>query len=292
VFDVRYHALSLVAVLIALALGLLLGVAIGDKELVSSAESDLRGNLRRDVVKARDEADGLRRDLAERRRIERDDFFPVMVGDRLTGDIGVVVFGRPSDALVRRIDQAVEAAGGRLVSVSVIAEPLDLAALGAAARGTPYEGLQDQPELAGRFGREVGVGMSAGGRLFRTVRTALTRRSSGRVVPLNGVVVVRDPPTLDEPDATVAREFEDGLIDGLTSRATQVVGAETTEAKDSQVRWFQDHRVASVDDLDLLEGQVALVLALAGDRGTFGIKPTADSLLPSVATRSSTVPGR
>ena len=34
-FDVRYHALSLAAIFIALVVGLLLGVAIGDKELVS-----------------------------------------------------------------------------------------------------------------------------------------------------------------------------------------------------------------------------------------------------------------
>jgi hypothetical protein len=36
-FDYRYHALSLAAVLFALALGVLIGVAIGDSNLVSSA---------------------------------------------------------------------------------------------------------------------------------------------------------------------------------------------------------------------------------------------------------------
>ena len=45
-FDVRYHALSLAAIFIALVVGLLLGVAIGDKELVSSARNDVR-NMRR-----------------------------------------------------------------------------------------------------------------------------------------------------------------------------------------------------------------------------------------------------
>jgi len=39
-FDFRYHALSLVSVFLALVLGLLLGVAIGDRGLVSSAERD------------------------------------------------------------------------------------------------------------------------------------------------------------------------------------------------------------------------------------------------------------
>jgi ABC-type proline/glycine betaine transport system permease subunit len=33
-FDFRYHALSLVAVFMALVIGILLGIAIGDKGLV------------------------------------------------------------------------------------------------------------------------------------------------------------------------------------------------------------------------------------------------------------------
>ena len=48
-FDFRYHALSLVAVFVALAVGLLLGVAIGDAGLVSSGEQNLREDLRGDV---------------------------------------------------------------------------------------------------------------------------------------------------------------------------------------------------------------------------------------------------
>ena len=47
-FDFRYHALSLAAVFIALVVGLLLGVAIGDKELVSGARQELRDSLRAD----------------------------------------------------------------------------------------------------------------------------------------------------------------------------------------------------------------------------------------------------
>ena len=53
--DFRYHALSLVAVFLALAIGIVLGVTIGDS-LVSDAERALRGNLRADVEKAHGDA--------------------------------------------------------------------------------------------------------------------------------------------------------------------------------------------------------------------------------------------
>ena len=51
-FDFRYHALSLVAVFLALGIGIVLGVTIGDS-LVSDAEKNIRASLRGDVVDAK-----------------------------------------------------------------------------------------------------------------------------------------------------------------------------------------------------------------------------------------------
>ena len=58
-FDYRYHALSLAAVLFALALGVLIGVAIGDTNLVSSAKNGVVHNLQSEVGEARTQAEGL-----------------------------------------------------------------------------------------------------------------------------------------------------------------------------------------------------------------------------------------
>jgi Copper transport outer membrane protein, MctB len=66
-----------------------------------------------------------------------------------------------------------------------------------------------------------------------------------------------------------------------------VVGVELSTTQPTQIPWYQEKNVSSVDDLDAQAGQAALVYALAGDRGTFGEKPTADSLLPGVTTSAS-----
>jgi len=70
-FDFRYHALSLVAVFLALMIGLLLGVAIGDRGLVSGAERNLRGSLRADVRRSRAQSADLRSQLIEQRRVQQ-----------------------------------------------------------------------------------------------------------------------------------------------------------------------------------------------------------------------------
>lgn len=62
------------------------------------------------------------------------------------------------------------------------------------------------------------------------------------------------------------------------------MGVELTGNQVSEVPWYKEKGLSSVDDLDALPGQTALAYALAGDRGTFGVKSTADSLLPTVTT--------
>jgi hypothetical protein len=290
VFDFRYHALSLVAVFIALTVGLVLGVAIGDQGLVSSAEKDLRASLRRNVVAARADAVNALKALTERRRIEEDDFFPVMVGDRLSAErIGVVAFGDVPDSLVQNTKAALDGTGARFASVSVVGEPLDLAAIAAASGKTRYAKLVKKPVLAGRLGRKVGEQLAVGGKFLGQIQGSIFRRStsSGALGGLEGVVLVHRSPTLDGRDGRVAVLFEDGVVDGLRNHGVRVVGAEGSEQQPSAIPWFKEHRLASVDNIDQLEGRVALVLTLAGEQGTFGVKSTADALLPSVVDRPS-----
>jgi hypothetical protein len=78
--DFRYHALSLVAVFLALAIGIVLGVTVGDS-LVSDAERSLRGQLRSDVDKAHSDAADARAELTGRDRM-LDQLYPGMVETR------------------------------------------------------------------------------------------------------------------------------------------------------------------------------------------------------------------
>ena len=71
-FTPRYHAISLVAVFLALGIGVLLGVAIGEEGIVSGASRDLEKSLRGDLDQARSRNTELRRELAQRRGYERD----------------------------------------------------------------------------------------------------------------------------------------------------------------------------------------------------------------------------
>lgn len=273
----RYHALSLVAVILALVIGLLLGVAIGDKGLVSSAERDIRASLREDVRQAQDERDEARQRLEQRLAIE-EEAYPALVENRLAGmRIAVIELGGSSDRMVDLTRDALAGSGARLTSVSVIREPLDLESLAKDARGTRYERLDVDPDLVRPFGARIGIQFTQGGDLLTAVRASLLEQGSGTLDGADGVVVVRHERDLDDPaQADALEQFETGLMRGLRAEGTPVVGVEATDSEPSQIEWFKQHVAASVDDLDDTLGRAALVFALAGEQGHFGVKGTAD----------------
>jgi hypothetical protein len=280
----RYHALSLVAVFLALVIGLLLGVAIGDKGLVSSAEKDVRASLRGDVRNAQQQRNRAQDKVDQRAKFEAE-AYPALVANRLQGRrIALIELGGASERMWNLTRDAILPAGAKLASISVIREPLQLEALAKAAKGTRYDTLDvDQTQLHS-FGARLGIQFTqqGGGALLNAVRHDLLAQGSGDLSGADGVVVVKDPTQLDGAAATIAQTFEDGLMAGLRANQIPVVGVEATDTDPSQVPWFTAHDVSSVDDLDDAIGRAALVFALLpGQRGAFGQKPTANGgLLP------------
>lgn len=283
-FDFRYHALSLVAVFLALAVGLLLGVAIGDSGLVSSAREDIEASLRGDVRAAQAESADLQSQLDEQREYE-EQTYPDLVGGRLAAEqIGLLFLGDADDDQVDLVREAIEPAGADLRWVSVLNEPPDLGALAERAGETRFAALDEDADLLEPFAARAGFSLVAGGRFVGEVRPALMRSFSGELAPVDAVVIARAPERPDESDEQqgTTATLEDGLLDGFGRADATVVGIEELATDPSQVGWYRDRDLASVDSIDRLSGRTALVFALAGADGAYGVKSSAEALLPRV----------
>jgi hypothetical protein len=258
VVDFRYHALSLVAVFLALGIGIVLGVTVGDS-LVSEADQNLRDSLRDDVTEAREQVRE-QQDLGARREDVIEDTAAVVADGRLRGTrITLIATGELPGDVGDAVEDAVESAGGELVRTTVYTPP-------------------DRPRSR-RVGRQERLG----------------RRAGRRTLAADAVVVYRSPP--DEPgDEEAARElelreaFEEGLFRGLRDN---VVGVEAMNTDPSQVGWYADQGAPSVDNANLTAGRLALVLLLeetvlarfTGDEpeGAYGYKDSADRVLPDLS---------
>jgi hypothetical protein len=273
--------MSLGAVFLALGIGVLLGVAIGENGVVSGASKNLEKSLRGDLDNARSTNADLRRRLAVRDDYEQQTYEP-LVTDLLSGwHVGIVSMGQLPGGYAGDVTDAIEPAGASVDSVSEIKSPLPLGALASAMQGTRLARLDRSPDVLERFGKRIGTQLVNGGNLVGRLRHDLFSGSRGEYRGLDGIVYVRDRDGLDGQEKQAQDRFETGLLEGFKDTQSGLVGAETTQTDPSQVGFLGDHGVASVDDLDLTAGKTALVwIFAAGGTGKFGIKDSAQRLLP------------
>ena len=126
-YSARYHAASLVAVFVALAAGILIGVGFGS-DLVSGTAEDLEQSLEADLDQARAEIEDLEAKLDTEREFG-EAVAPAIVADRLRGrEIALVALGDLDPELADDIRAGVESAGAALQEIAVVTAPPDTAA--------------------------------------------------------------------------------------------------------------------------------------------------------------------
>jgi hypothetical protein len=281
-YSARYHATSLIAVFIALAVGVVIGAALGG-DTIDNTRKDLERSLTGNLEDARERADELSGELAR-----ADEFagrvYPVLVRDQLRDRrIGLIAFGELPGDVSDSIEEALAPTGGRLVGVGVVREPVDTRGLAGDLAKTRFARIARDPDLQTALGVGLGRQLVRGGTLLDPVRGHVFSRASGNFGALDGVIVVRDQPQEmgERQRATVGR-IESGLLSGMTGTHTPAVGVESSTAEPSSISFFTGNDLASVDDVDQPAGRLATVFALLGAEGSFGVKGSADRLLPDL----------
>jgi Copper transport outer membrane protein, MctB len=283
-YSARYHATSLIAVFIALAVGILVGAQFGGDAL-NNTRRDLEHSLVGNLQDARSRADELNADL-NRSNEFAERVYPALVRERLQGKrFAIVALGGLPSPVTEEVEEALGPTGGRLVGVGVVREPVDVNGLAEDLAKTRFSALRTSSDGLTELGKGLGRQLVRGGTLPEVVRGHLLSRASGSFGGLDGVIVVRDQP---EEMGTVQREktnqLETALMDGITATRRPAVGVETSSDDSSSISFFQANGLASVDDVDMTAGKLATVFALLGADGSFGVKGSADQLLPDLLT--------
>jgi hypothetical protein len=281
-YSARYHATSLIAVFIALAVGILIGAQFGGdalNETRKNLEQSLVGNLQ----DARSRADDLSGELGRADEFD-EKVYPVLTRDILQGQrVAVVAMGGLPSEITSAVEDALGPTGATLVGVGVIREPVDTAGLGDELSKTRFAEIQGLPEELTELGVGVGRQIVIGGTLPEVVRGGMFSRASGEFGSLDAVIVVRDQPESMGPvQRSTANQLETAILKGITATRVPTVGIESTQTETSSIGFFQSNNLSTVDDIDTTAGELAMVGVLNGAEGSFGVKSSADRLLPDL----------
>ena len=262
--DLRYHLISLISVFLALAIGILLGVAMADRGVVS-------GRVQAEITSIQQQLDRQQRQIGRQNAqiAEQEGMLEgmseAMIADRLQGEAVALITGPYADPDVSGAVQGdLDAAGANIVKVESLdpPEPAEITILETTSpQGTTL--LEDEYTA---FAREI--------------LTGEVEDTPEIVIFVGGGEVPEGAPpdTRNALDAAQAQMFEVWLDAGV-----RVVGAEPLRAGHSEVQLFQDVGIPSVTNADEPAGRAAIIAcAVAEDcEGTYGTKGAATDPFPS-----------
>jgi len=286
VFDVRYHIASLAAVFVALAVGIVIGVAIVSRTDVSKQTRQLDKDRIATLEKQISAANARAKTAAEAKSASDElmkNAYPALMTDRLEGKgLAVLFLGRIDPNLRREIEETLTDAGsGSPVRVTSLDLPVDTKELAGTLSSDPLFAAYAGKGRLGDLGQALGKELVAGGAapLWETLAPDLVAERTGALEdPVDGVVVVRSWIPADTTDAdqlatdAASEELIGGLMQGLSSSRLPIVGVEALGADPSTVPFFHDAGASTVDNIDELAGHVSLAVLLAGgEPGNYGV---------------------
>ncbi|HET6696754.1 MAG TPA: copper transporter [Gaiellaceae bacterium] len=299
-FGLRYHVASLAAVFVALAVGILLGVAVSGR-VTDASEGLEEENLRNDNQRLQQDLEAARaaEDAANQRGEGSEELlaraYPALMSGRLEGENVAMIFLGPSDGSARaEVERTLaDADGGSPARVVALNVPVDGADLDATLESdellASYAGDDgDFSELGAELGRELAE--SGETPLWDALSTHLVEEQEGPEAPaVDSAVVVLTwlPPDDATGDGDAAAEAEatsslmEGLVRGLDDAGIPIVGVSATEDDPAKIDFYRDQGISSVDDVDEPAGRLALALLLGGaDPGHYGLDEEADGIVP------------
>ena len=296
--DLRHHIYSLVAVFLALALGIIIGACFiapgaSDSRSVNRRRMEISrlektfDSLRGEIAEKQEEMSTLQSDLDNTEQVCKA-LLPSIVKWRLSRKSVAIIQTGGGDEAVAAARMALEQAGAS-VSVSVrlrdqLATDSEKAAKAAAGLGPgPPEAGSNAPVKAILTAVADAVTYGGGEDALSTLENydlVSCSRTDDRGCRL---VVIVGGAQSSKADHT--ESLDAPLIELFRERGVEVVGCEALDTPVSSIGVYAGKGISTVDNIDKAAGQISLVYALSGERGQFGWKRTADRALPKALER-------
>lgn len=310
----RYHIVSLTAVFLALAIGLVVGTAAGNGPAVDVLEETVT-KLRAENQGYREQAEHLTEQYSKQEQYARESA-PLVLGGKLDGRRILIVSIEDSDDAVDDFVEDTEAmldtAGANVVGKIKIRENFtqranrellsDLASTAAppavsGALPTNGNGVETSAALLAT----LTVGRS--GPFVDGTRTALSAYESGDLIDVDGelvapaeaVVIVAGQPYTDAKEKAYRNAAALTIVERFDQVGPAVLAAGSAAGEGNVVRAVRDEptrakTLSTVDTVATPSGQVCTVLALveqlAGRVGHYGLSSGATTLIPKPANGS------
>jgi cell division protein FtsB len=271
--NMRYLVITLIAVFLALGIGILIGFQLDSQDIILQQQDDLIKSLENKFDQLTQTNQSLENQIKQlQSNIERDqafmkNIFADYVQNKLSG-LTVTIIETSESSLYPQLKYALETAGATINASIVVTDKI---------LSTAEE--QQSPELELPIAAIIADAIAYG-----QTKSINTLQQQG-FIEIKGnfdttcdfVIIVggsneetKKPEIVDVP-----------LIQELKKMSINVVGVESSDAGYSYMDYYKKEQISTVDNVDTIIGQTSLVLIMTGQQGNYGIKASAGALIPS-----------
>jgi len=282
--NIKYLVITVISIFLALGIGILIGVQIDSQDLILAQQEITVQKMENKLEELNRINSDLQNELSKLATINNTNenyiknIFPDYIKNKLLG-MHIVILETADEYTYASMRQALKTAGAQVTSVTIISDKL------------LSMSEEEKAELMGYFG------ITESENITPVVLKRIAETVGGRFVPDDiafliemGLIYVNG--TLEQPADYVVLaggSSENGdkheiidvpLIRELKKLSLPLVGVETTAVEVSYIDVYKKQQLSTVDNVDTIIGQTSLVLVINGKEGHYGVKKSANSLMP------------
>jgi len=286
--NIKYYVLTVVSIFLALAIGIYIGFMFDAQDILMSQKEDIVAQLEERFDYLEEENRTVREEISKVTKENEimKEFSKVIYGDviknKLIG-LKIAIIETSEDYIYKGISQTLESAGAEVVSITTIknnfnSDP-DLIK-------KTYEIIMEEEVLDNnvfkkaidKITEEIITGED--NKIIEAFKMEGLIETIGEYnTPIDYIVIAGGK---KEKDDTRFEIIDKRIIDVCKRLNIPIIGIEKENVNFSYVDKYKNNRISSVDNVDTIIGKIALVLAMDGRPGNYGVKSSAESLIPNL----------
>ena len=292
--NIKYLVITVISIFLALGIGILVGVQMDSEEIIVEQQEITLQKMEQkfsELNQTNEELKNQIQKLSDANQLSETyikNIFPDYIKGKLAG-MHVVVVETSGDYVYTEMRQALKTAGADVVSISFDNDKLFNMTEEDESELMAYFKLASKENIIPTIVKNVSdaaYGKANKENLAFLIEKGILYVSGNLETPANYVVIAGGS-SRDEGDNRY-EAIDIPLIRELKKYSLPVIGVETTDAKISYIEMYKKQNISTVDNVDTIIGQTSLILVMTGKEGHYGVKNSANSLMPFLSEEEKT----
>jgi len=282
--NIKYLVITVISIFLALGIGILIGVQIDSQDIILEQQEITLQKMENKLDELNRINSDLQNDLNELMSVNNinEDYikniFPDYIKNKLLG-MHIIILDTTNEYTYASMRQALKTAGAQVTSVTIISNKILNMSDEEIGQLMEYFGTTEKENTIQVIFKKIAE--SVGGKyepddIVFLIEKGIIYVNGDLQHPADYVIL-----TGGSSDKNNKHEMIDiPLIKELKKLSLPMVGVETTNVEISYIDIYKKQQLSTVDNVDTIIGQTSLILVINGKEGHYGVKKSANSLMP------------